>query len=252
MIPKIIHYFWESDKPMPDKLKRCVDSWRRFCPDFEIRCWNVASLGDNVPVWVTEAIANRKFAFAADYVRYYALYNFGGIYMDTDVELIKPFGRLLDAPYLMCHETEFGYVESGFLAVEKGHWFTKLMLEYYKDRHFVKPDGELDMLALPDIFRKVTAQNGIEFVDADSPEDILSKTDCLFVLPSDYFSPISLKTNELRVTNRTVAIHHFVSSWKPASFRFKKKIQRFIGPRLTLMIIHLKDIILRRNVSKRG
>ncbi len=246
MIPKIIHYFWQSDRPMPEKLQRCLDSWRVFCPDFEIRCWNVASLGDDVPVWVTEAIENKKFAFAADYVRYYALFNYGGIYMDTDVELIKPFGSLLDAPYLMCHETEFGYVESGFLAVEKGHLFTRLMLDYYRGRYFVKPDGSLDMLPLPDIFRIVTAQNSIEFVDVERPEDIKTEQGRLYVLPSDYFSPISLQTNELRVTDRTVAIHHFVSSWKPASFHFKKKIQRLIGPRLTLAIIRLKDLILRR------
>lgn len=246
MIPKIIHYFWQSDRPMPEKLQRCLDSWRLYCPDFEIRCWNVASLGNDVPVWVTEAIENKKFAFAADYVRYFALYNYGGIYMDTDVELIKPFGSLLDAPYLMCHETEFGYVESGFLAVEKGHYFTRLMLDYYKDRHFVKPDGSLDMLALPEIFKVVTARNSIEFVDAERPEEIKTESGRLYVLPSDYFSPISLQTNELRLTDRTVAIHHFVSSWKPASFRLKKKIQRIIGPRLTMAIIRLKDLILRR------
>lgn len=246
MIPKIIHYFWESDKPMPENLKRCVESWHQQCPDFEIRCWNVASLGDAVPVWVTEAIVNRKFAFAADFVRYYALYNFGGIYMDTDVELIKPFDKLIEAPYLMCFETEFGYVESGFLAVEKGHRFTKLMLDYYENRHFVKPDGALDMLALPDIFRDVTARNGIEFVGVDRPEDIKVSESQLFVLPSDYFSPISLQTNAMRITDRTVAIHHFESSWKSPWFRFKKKIQRAIGPRLTLAIIRIKDVLLRR------
>lgn len=247
MIPKIIHYFWESNGPMPSKLKKCVESWHKFCPDFEIRCWNVASLGNEVPVWVREAIENKKFAFAADYVRYYALYNHGGIYMDTDVEMIKPFGTLLDAPYLMCFETEFGYVESGFLAVEKGNPFTKLMLDYYKDRHFVKPDGSLDMLPLPEIFRNIAKQNSITFAGVESPENIKEESKRIFVLPSDYFSPISLKTNELRITDRTIAIHHFVSSWQPATFRLKKKIQRLIGPKLTLAIIRIKDYLLRRN-----
>lgn len=250
MIPKIIHYFWQSDGPMPRNLQRCIDSWHKFCPDFKIICWDVASLGDNVPLWVKQAIENRKFAFAADYVRYYALYNYGGIYMDTDVELVKPFGQLLEAPYLMCKETQYSdkieYVESGFLAMEKGHRFTRMMLDYYDGRPFVKPDGTLDTLALPEIFRNIVTANGFRFVDIESPDEIKHSDSELYVLPSEYFSPISLQTMELKQTDKTVAIHHFASSWQPVSFRLKKDIQRLIGPKLTRAIIRLKDVIYRR------
>ncbi len=246
MIPKIIHYFWQSDKPMPDKLRHCVDSWSKFCPDFEIRCWNGTSLGDATPLWVSQALECKKFAFAADYMRYYALYRFGGVYMDTDVELIKPFGKLIEAPYLMCRESHGQYVESGFVAVEPGNPFIKAMLDYYDGRSFIKPDGSMDMRGLPDTIAEVTAAHGIRIADVDSPDRISADPTVISVLPAEYFSPVSLQTLKLTVTDKTVAIHHFAATWKPASHHFKRRLQRLVGPAITAFIIRIKDILLRR------
>lgn len=247
MIPKIIHYFWQSDKPMPPKLQACIESWRTHCPDFELRCWTGDSLGADTPVWVRQALENKKFAFAADYMRYYALYHFGGIYMDTDVELLRPFGSMLLAPYLMGHESMGSNIESGFLAVEKGNLFVKAMLDYYDGRRFVKPDGSLDMRGLPDTIREIFEVHGFTLRDVDTPEEITADDPKVFcVLPWDYFSPISLQTYALQLTGRTVAIHHFLASWKPRRFRYKKLLQRFLGPKITLAIIRVKDIILNR------
>lgn len=247
MIPKIIHYFWQSDKPMPAKLQACLESWHKYCPDFEFRCWTGDSLGAATPLWVRQALDNKKFAFAADYMRYYALYHFGGIYMDTDVELLKPFGKMLDAPYLIGHESVGSFIESGFLAVEKGNPFVKAMLDYYDGRPFVKADGSLDMRGLPDTIKEIFDKYGFTLRDVETVEEITAadpKTFC--VLPKDYFSPISLQTYALQLTPRTVAIHHFLASWKPRRFRYKKLLQRFLGPKITLSIIHLKDILLNR------
>lgn len=246
MIPKIIHYFWQSPGPMPQKLRRCVDSWSRFCPDFEIRCWDGSSLGEDTPLWVRQALECRKYAFAADYMRYYALYHFGGIYMDTDVELIRPFGHLLDAPYLLCHESHGYQVESGVAAVEKGNPFIKAMLDYYDGRPFIKADGSMDMRGLPATIAEVAGQHGFTFADIDSPSEISSDPKVISLLPADYFSPISLQTLRMTVTDRTVAIHHFAATWKPASHRFKRRIQRFLGPGITAFIIRIKDIVLNR------
>lgn len=247
MIPKIIHYFWQSDRPMPAKLQACIDSWHEYCPDFEFRCWTGDSLGDATPLWVRQALEHKKFAFAADFMRYYALYNFGGIYMDTDVELLRPFGSLLDAPYLMGRETHGDNVESGFLAVSKGHPFVKAMLDYYSGRPFVKPDGSLDMRGLPDTFKEVAARKGFSWLDVETPAEITADRQTICILPADYFSPISLQTYALvNLTPRTVAIHHFVGSWKPKSHKIKRAMQRFLGPRITMAIIRVKDVCFNR------
>lgn len=246
MIPKIIHYFWQSDKPMPEKLRHCVDSWSKYCTDYELRCWTGDSLGADTPQWVREALQCKKFAFAADYMRYYALYHFGGIYMDTDVELIRPFGDLVNAPYLLCHESHGNQVESGFAAVEKGNPFIKAMLDYYNGRPFIRPDGSMDMRGLPDTIKEVAAENGFTFADVDTPAEILADPKVICLLPAEYFSPISLQTMRLTVTDRTVAIHHFSATWKPASHRAKRWFQRALGPDVTGFIIKIKDILLNR------
>lgn len=251
MIPKIIHYFWQSPGPMPRKLQDCIASWKKYCPDFEMRCWTGNSLGEDTPLWVTQALENKKFAFAADYMRYYALYHFGGIYMDTDVELLRPFGKMLDAPYLMGHESVGSAIESGFLAVEPGNPFVKAMLDYYDGRQFVKPDGTLDMRGLPDTIAEIFKTHGFSVRDVETPAEITDANPKeLCVLPSDYFSPISLQTYALTLTPRTVAIHHFLASWKPRRFRYKKLLQRALGPKITMAIIRCKDILLNRTPLK--
>ena len=232
---------------MPEKLRKCVESWTTYCPDFELRCWTGDSLGNETPLWVRQALDCKKFAFAADYMRYYALYHFGGIYMDTDVELIKPFGKLLDAPCLFCRESHGNdQVESGFAAVAPGNKFIKAMLDYYSGRSFIKEDGSMDMRGLPATINEVTKEHGIAIVDVNSPKDISANPMVLSVLPSDYFSPISLQTLRLTVTENTVAIHHFAATWKPTSHQIKRKIQRALGPNITAFIIKIKDFILNR------
>lgn len=242
MIPKIIHYFWESPGPMPAKLSHCLESWGKYAPEFELRCWTGSSLGDATPLWVRQALECKKYAFAADYMRYYALYHFGGVYMDTDVELIRPLGALINAPYLMGHETHGNQVESGFVAVEPGHPYIKAMLDYYDGRSFIKPDGSMDMRGLPDTLAEVAREHGFRFEDVDTPEQISTAPGIISLLPADYFSPISLQTLRLTVTDRTVAIHHFAATWKPASHRLKRRIQRLLGPTVTSLIIRVKDL----------
>lgn len=96
MIPKVIHYCWISGDPFPEKIQKCVDSWKRVLPDYEVVLWDYAKIHALNVRWCEEAIACKKYAFAADYIRFYALYNYGGIYLDSDVEVLKPFDDLLE------------------------------------------------------------------------------------------------------------------------------------------------------------
>ena len=108
MIPKIIHYCWLSNDPIPEKLQSCMNSWKKQLPDYEFKLWNFSSFDINSSQWVKEAFNAKKYAFAADYIRLYAVYNYGGIYMDMDIEVIKSFNPLLDREYILGYETQTG------------------------------------------------------------------------------------------------------------------------------------------------
>ena len=243
MIPKTIHYFWAGSDTMPENLRKYITSWQKFCPDYELRLWTPESFADNCPRWIRQAIDAKKYAFAADYARAYALYHFGGIYLDTDVEVIRPFDHLLHLPYAFGRESEGNAMETGTFLSEKGNPMFKALLDYYDSRPFIKPDGTPDMLAIPRVIDNVT-RGRFRIVDINSPEEFGPEPPdtTIYRLPKDFFSPIDLQTMKLTVTGNTVTIHPFVASWKPASFRFKKKIQRAIGPGLTLFIIKIKNI----------
>lgn len=245
MIPKIIHYCWLSNDPLPPKLQACIDSWSVHCPDYEIRLWNFDRLGSECPLWVRQAFDARKYAFAADWVRAYALYHFGGIYLDSDVELLGSFDKFLHQPYMLGRESGGPTVEAAVMGAEAGHPFFKALLEYYDGRSFVKADGTLDTLPLPVIINNV-CQDRFRFVDIDSPAQFADAEGTLCVLPGEYFSPIHLQNMKLTVTPRTVSIHHFAGSWMPAHYRWKKKLQQLLGPQITMFIIRIKDIVLNR------
>lgn len=242
MIPKIIHFCWLSNDPYPAKIKKCIDSWSAVLPDYEIRLWNFDTLGEHCNRWVREAYQHKKYAFAADFVRVFALYNYGGIYLDSDVEAVKSFDRLLHLPYFFCQEAGGWAVEAACMGAEKGHPLFKSLLEYYRDRPFVKDDGRLDMLTMPEIMQPVIYRD-FKVVGIDSPEEFDFDPGSLSILPSEYFSPVDTRTMEFKGTSRTIAIHHFAASWCPWHMRLKKRIQRVLGARTSRRIMALKRLI---------
>lgn len=127
MIPKVIHYCWLSGDPIPEKLQRCMDSWKKFLPDYEFVLWDLERFDIKTSQWVKEAFEARKYAFAADYIRLYAVYNYGGVYMDMDVEVVRPFDDLLASPYILGLESEKG-VEAGVFGAERYSLFLKKIL----------------------------------------------------------------------------------------------------------------------------
>ena len=155
MIPKIIHFCWLSDDPYPQEIQRCLDSWKKILPDYEIWKWDRKRFDINSVPWTKEAFESKKYAFAADYIRLYALYNYGGIYLDSDVLMYKSFNPLLNLPYFI--GTDYiGYFEPAIIGAEKGTDFIGRVLSYYKDRHFIKSDGTLATdIPLPGVFYNV-------------------------------------------------------------------------------------------------
>lgn len=217
MIPKIIHYCWFGGKELPKQAQICIASWKKFLPDYEIKEWNENSFDIHSNVYVEEAYKVRKFAFVTDYVRLYALYTVGGIYMDTDVEVVKNLDCFLSLSAFSGFEDDY-HVPTGIMASEKeGKWVKENML-YYENKHFVKSDGNLDMTTNVTIITNYMSDYGL----------ILNNTfqefpQLITLYPKEYFCPKSHDTGKISCTENTYTIHHFAGSW----YGKREKILRF-------------------------
>ncbi|MBE7031627.1 MAG: glycosyl transferase [Ruminococcaceae bacterium] len=221
MIPKIIHYCWFGGNPLSDLAKKCIASWKKYCPDYEIIEWNESNFDISGNNFVKQAYENKKFAFVADYVRLYAMYNHGGIYMDTDVEATRPLDEFL------VHKAFSGFergvfVPTGIMASEQGFPLFKELLEYYTDRNFVKDDGSLDTITNSVIITNTLKEYG--FVANDKFQII----EDFALYPTDYFCPLNGATGKLTVTKNTATIHWFSNTWASPAKRFASKIARIV------------------------
>ncbi len=169
MIPKIIHYCWLSDDKMSPFALLCIESWRRFMPDFELKKWDRKAFDIASQPFVYEAFNAKKYAFASDYIRAYALYTDGGVYLDTDVMLKRDISPLFDAEFVSTAEYFEGgecNIQAAFMASSAGHPLLKDVLDYYEGRHFVKPDGSFDEEVSPKIYARVAEKYGF------APKDV--------------------------------------------------------------------------------
>ncbi len=212
MIPKIIHYCWLSKDPFPESINKCMESWKKKLPDYELMLWNFDRFPRGKSKWVDQAFEAHKYAFAADYIRLYALYNYGGIYLDSDVEVLKSFNNLLHLPYFLGQENTPSGIEAATIGCEKGNPLIKDMLDSYEEKVFLNSDGTYNTLPLPFIFRKcIEARYEYHCINDESQFD--SNPNVVNVFPIDWFSPKHWMTKELNVTNNTFSIHHFAGSW---------------------------------------
>lgn len=225
-----------SDDPVPKQLQEYMATWKKFLPDYEFVKWDFTRFDKSSSDWVSEAFDNKKYAFAADYIRMYALYTMGGIYMDMDVEVLKPFDDLLGQNYFLCYECDSEIPEVATFGVEKGCEWVSLMLEYYRDRHFVLPDGKLDTVPLPLVTKRVLESHGYglrpvsslsSYKETVSNSSVDNKA--VYVLPHDFFSPKSYSTGKLKVTKNTYSIHRFSCSWMPWWLKAERKFWRMLG-----------------------
>lgn len=234
MIPKIIHYCWISGDPFPEKIQHCYDSWKKALPDYQIVVWDYKKAHAIGSRWVNQAIAAKKYAFAADYIRFYALYNYGGIYLDSDVEVLKPFDDLLDLHYFIGKEKDSpGGIEAAVIGAEKGIPWIKSCLDYYKNRRFIGLSGELNTTPLPIVMRH-EIEHSYKLVNCDDKEMWKWSEDTVCIFPTDWFSPKSWKTLQVLPTPNTYSIHHFSGSWLSSTTDYKlspiNKLFRTIRP----------------------
>lgn len=207
MIPKVIHYCWFGKGKYSDKIEKCILSWKKYCPDYKIICWNEDNYDIYKNKFVEQAYEKKKWAFVSDYARVDIVYQYGGIYLDTDVELIKPLDRLLDCEmYVGIESEDFVNLGLGFGAV-KGHPYLKEIMGYYETREFVRNNGKMDLKTCPVIQTEILMRYGLR------KEDKYQKLEKCIVYPSEVFSPKSFQTGETHTTSKSVSIHHYDMTW---------------------------------------
>lgn len=237
MIPRIIHYCWFGRNPLPELAKKCIESWKIYLPDYKVKLWNEDNFNISQNLYVSEAYQAKKYAFVTDYVRLWALFNEGGIYMDTDVEVVKSLDRFLHLPAFSGFEDDH-HVPTGIMASEISGVWVREQLDYYDNRHFLNADGSMDLTTNAQTISRIMAGNG--FVLNNSYQVY---KDSVHIFPKDYFCP--LKYGKVFITENTHCIHHFAGTWNPPKTRFKKYFFReILGGNLTFLLVKLKRKLL--------
>ncbi len=228
MIPKIIHYCWLSDDPMPEFVLKCISNWKDNLPDYKFMLWDKKQFDINSIPWVKQAYDVKKYAFAADYIRLYAVYKYGGIYLDTDVEILKPFDSLLHLPYFVGLEFNNRLIEAATFGGISGQKWMADVLEYYSNRNFILPNGNYDMKVLPLILKELIIQNYKKFEINESIPVKYKNENIFYLFTSDFFSPKSCYSRKISCSKNTFSIHHFNATWMSPSFRLFMYIKHII------------------------
>ncbi len=222
MIPKTIHYCWFGGKEKPKLARQCIKSWKKHCPDYEIIEWNESNFDITAaPLYVRQAYEAKKWAFVTDYVRLYAMTKYGGIYMDTDVEVLKPLDPYLSNQAFSGFESDKN-IPTGIMASEQNFKLFVDLLKYYDTASFYNDDGSLNMETNVVLITNACLKKGL--VQNGTKQNIEG-----FVLyPKDYFCPFSIENQKLYKTKNSVCIHWFNGSWLPEGEkeRFTKELKK--------------------------
>lgn len=222
MIPKKIHYCWFGGKKKGKKERACIASWKKFCPDFEILEWNESNIDlSDVPEFVKTAYDNKNFAYVSDYIRLEILYKHGGIYMDTDVEVIRNLSGLLNSSAFFGFENSESINTSQMSASEIGHPCIKAMMDNYRDASFFNEDGSKNVFGCEIIATRTLEQFGL---NKSNKEQLLQAN--IHIYPSDYFNPYDSATDVLDISANTYSIHWYTMSWLSPAKRLRRKLMR--------------------------
>lgn len=227
MIPKVIHYCWFGKNPLPDSAKKCIDSWRKFLPNYEIKEWNEENYDVNKIPYIKEAYKSKKYAFVSDYARFDILYHYGGVYFDTDVELIKPVDDIIKKSFMgqelnsnfdkVRNMSEKEISVADIMVVNPGLGIAappkfplyKEILDFYGSKHFILENGNIDTTTIckytTDILKKYGYNEYLKKI-----QEVAG----VMIYPPEYFCPMNYITEELILTANTRSIHWYGASWK--------------------------------------
>lgn len=226
MIPKIIHYCWFGEKPIPKGYIKNIKSWQKYMPDYEIKQWNESNFDVNCIPFSKEAYEVGKFAYVSDYARLKILYEYGGIYFDTDVEVIRSLEKIINqGPWMGVEKHDKSndnsdYVSLGLgFAVEPHNPIIKEIMSVYENTHYIFPDGHIQQVTIVIIATNVFRKYGMP-ISIDTPTLVAG----IMIYPWKYFCPKAFLENKIEITENTYTIHHYSASWM--SFVDKLKMRR--------------------------
>jgi len=253
MIPKIIHYCWFGENSLPEDARKCIASWKKYLPDYEIKEWNEDNFDVNMIPYISEAYRVKKYAFVSDYARFWILYKYGGLYFDTDVEVIKPINDIIERGSFMGYEcsTEketmplniapglgLGVNPGLGLGVNPGLSIIKEILEVYEKTHFIVNGKIKDDVTIVNFTTDVLKCHGINRFAKGI--DIVEN---IHIYAPEFFCPLDYHTGILSLTDNSCTIHHYTASWKTASQQRKEHMVNILGPRITKIIVSIKHFV---------
>lgn len=221
MIPKIIHYCWFGGKEKPEKIQKCINSWYQLLPDYQIIEWNEDNFDYNALMYTKDAYEAKKYAFVSDVARVKALYEMGGIYLDTDVMVYKVFEEILDKKCVLGFEMG-NYIATSFMACEPNHNLMKEFYELYLDLSFYDNDGHIISGTNVSKLTNMLEKRGL------NRNNQYQKIDDIFIYPQEYFSPYNYAWEYSEKTDKTICEHLFYVSWIPWHGRIKKMVKKLL------------------------
>lgn len=239
MIPKVIHYCWFGRNPLPPLAIKCITSWKKYFPDYEIKEWNEDNFNVNIIPYTQEAYENKKYAFVSDYARFWILYHYGGLYFDTDVEVIKPIDDIIArGPFMGCEKNadnkgatatavtpglELGVNPGLGLGVNPGLGLYGELLQLYSTLHFIKENGRLNLKTVVEYTTELLCLHGLK--NSTDVQEVAA----IQIYPKEYFNPKDYATGKIIITKNTRSIHHFAASWLPEWQRKNLRIYHLLG-----------------------
>lgn len=243
-IPKIIHYCWFGGTPLPKSAQKCIASWRKYLPDYEIKEWNESNFDVNIIPYTAQAYQAKKYAYVSDYVRFLVLYQYGGLYFDVDVEIIRPIDDIIaKGPFMGCESPAVIGESPVALGVAPGlglgatpHLdFICELLKLYQCMSFQEENRECisgNYKTVVTYTSELLAKHGLKNTSE------VQIVDGIYIYPKDYFNPLE-HINQLTITSNTRSIHHYAGTWLPLKYRIIKKMVHFIGPKAYACYLNL-------------
>lgn len=240
MITKTIHYCWFGNNPIPEKDIAYMKTWQKFLPGYEIKRWDESNFNLDIFPYVRQAYDFKKYAFVSDVARLYALVHEGGIYMDTDVELLKH-------PQIEDYEAVVGFeskdrIMTAFMACSPNHPIFTELLNDYKSRQFIQEDGKQDCTTNVERLTEALLPRGLNL------NDKLQTIDGLTILPSEYVCPYNNITHKITITDNTFCFHHFAGTWLEGKELWRHRMHEFLGPKTMQILTAIKRFVTGRKI----
>ncbi len=245
-IAKIIHYCWFGGKPLPPLAEKCIASWKKYFPDYSIKRWDESNFDVNIVPYTAQAYKAKKYAFVSDYARFWILYKYGGIYFDTDVEVIRSMTPIINnGPFMGCERNYVSGCEPSLLNVAPGLGLGAYpglsiygeILKLYSSLQFINKDGSLNYTTVVDYTTSILVKNGLKNI----PE--IQEISGIKIYPKKYFCPIDYVTGKLTITPETYSIHHYAASWVTPRQRLALYLEGILGKKIITSIVKTKQKI---------